>query len=151
MRIDSVDLVRFGHFTNRLIDLPLQTPDYCVIYGDNEAGKSTLLRGISALFFGVPARTVDAHSCKTSELRIGATISDGGKVFSFRRRKGTTGTLLTPDEGQLSEANLAGFLRELDRDRFEQFFGASVKEARNSCAARETLAALFSRRPACWI
>ena len=130
MRIDSVDLVRFGHFTNRLIDLPLQTPDYCVIYGDNEAGKSTLLRGISALFFGVPARTVDAHSCKTSELRIGATISDGGKVFSFRRRKGTTGTVLTPNEGQLSEANLAGFLRELDRDRFEQFFGLTHQRLR---------------------
>jgi uncharacterized protein YhaN len=79
MRIDSVDLIRFGHFANRLIDLPLRTPDYYVIYGDNEAGKSTLLRGISALFFGVPARTVDAHSCKTSELRIGATISGAAR------------------------------------------------------------------------
>lgn len=51
-------------------------------------------------------------------------------MLSFRRCKGTTGTLLTQDEGQLSEANLAGFLRELDRDRFEQFFGLTHQRLR---------------------
>ena len=130
MRIDCIDLLRFGHFTGRRIDLPLLTPDYYVIYGDNEAGKSTLLRGISSLFFGVPARTVDAHSCKTSELRIGATISDGAKSVTFRRRKGTSGTLLNVDEGQLPESTVTDFLRELDRDRFEQFFGLTHQRLR---------------------
>jgi len=123
VRLDRIDLLRYGHFANRSIDLPVTTPDYYVIYGDNEAGKSTLLRGISSLFFGVPARTVDVHSCKTSELRIGATISDGEKRFSFRRRKGTSGTLLNLDDGQLPESLVTDFLRELDRERFEQFFG----------------------------
>lgn len=130
MRIDRIDLLRFGHFTSRCIDLPPIAPDFYVIYGDNEAGKSTLLRGISSLFFGVPTRTVDAHSCKTSELRIGATISDGEKSVSFRRRKGTSGTLLNLDEGQLPESLVAGFLRELDRDRFEEFFGLTHQRLR---------------------
>jgi uncharacterized protein YhaN len=130
MRLDRIDLLRYGHFANRLIDLPVATPDYYVIYGDNEAGKSTLLRGISSLFFGVPARTVDVHSCKTSELRIGATISDGEKTFSFRRRKGTSGTLLNLDDGQLPEGLVTGFLRELDRERFEQFFGLTHQRLR---------------------
>ena len=123
MRIDCLDLIRFGHFVNRKIEFPPTKPDYYVIYGDNEAGKSTLLRGISALLFGVPARTPDVHSCKSSELRIGATISDCQKTFSFRRRKGTSGTLLTPDEAQIEDNALGPFLRELDRERFEQFFG----------------------------
>ena len=130
MRLDRIDLLRYGHFANRSIDLPVTTPDYYVIYGDNEAGKSTLLRGISSLFFGVPARTVDVHSCKTSELRIGATISDGEKTFSFRRRKGTSGTLLNLDDGQLPESLVTGFLRELDRERFEQFFGLTHQRLR---------------------
>ena len=55
MRIDCIDLIRFGHFANREIEFPLQESRLYVIYGDNEAGKSTLLRGISALFFGVPS------------------------------------------------------------------------------------------------
>jgi len=130
VRLDRIDLLRYGHFANRSIDLPVTTPDYYVIYGDNEAGKSTLLRGISSLFFGVPARTVDVHSCKTSELRIGATISDGEKTFSFRRRKGTSGTLLNLDDGQLPESLVTGFLRELDRERFEQFFGLTHQRLR---------------------
>jgi len=123
VRIDCLDLIRFGHFVNRKIEFPATKPDYYVIYGDNEAGKSTLLRGISALLFGVPTRTPDVHSCKSSELRIGATISDCQKTFSFRRRKGTSGTLLTPDEAQIEDNALGPFLRELDRERFEQFFG----------------------------
>jgi len=130
LRLDRIDLLRYGHFANRSINFPLTTPDYYVIYGDNEAGKSTLLRGISSLFFGVPARTVDVHSCKTSELRIGATISEGEKRFSFRRRKGTSGTLLNPDDGQLPESLITGFLRELDRERFEQFFGLTHQRLR---------------------
>ncbi|MGD1097287.1 MAG: AAA family ATPase, partial [Bryobacteraceae bacterium] len=130
MRLDRIELLRYGHFSNRFIDLPIVAPDYYIIYGDNEAGKSTLLRGISSLFFGVPARTVDVHSCKTSELRIGATLSESEKKFSFRRRKGTTGTLLNIDDGQIPEGLLAAFLRELDRERFEQFFGLNHQRLR---------------------
>jgi uncharacterized protein YhaN len=130
VRLDRLDLLRYGHFANRFIDLPVTTPDYFVIYGDNEAGKSTLLRGISSLLFGVPGRTVDAHSCKASELRIGATISDGEKTLAFRRRKGTSGTLLNLDDGQLPESQVSSFLRELDRERFEQFFGLNHQRLR---------------------
>jgi uncharacterized protein YhaN len=130
VRIDRIELLRFGHFANRVIDFPVTTPDYYVIYGDNEAGKSTLLRGISSLFFGVPSRTVDVHSCKASELRIGATISEGAKRFSFRRRKGTSGTLLNLDDGQIPESAVNSFLRELDRERFEQFFGLTHQRLR---------------------
>ena len=49
MRLDRIDLLRYGHFANRSIDLPVTTPDYYVIYGDNEAGKSTLLRCLTGL------------------------------------------------------------------------------------------------------
>src|SRR5436190_8615863 len=123
MRIDSLNLLRYGHFSNREIAFPAMNPDFYVIYGDNEAGKSTLLRGISALFFGVPTRTPDVHSCKGPELRIEGTISNAAERFSFRRRKGVSGTLLTVDEAQIADSTLEPFLRELDRERFEQFFG----------------------------
>jgi uncharacterized protein YhaN len=130
VRIDRIDLIRFGHFANHVIELPPTKPDYYLIYGDNEVGKSTLLRGISALFFGVPGRTPDVHSCKASELRIGATISDHEKSLSFRRRKGTSGTVLNADDAQIQDATLSPFLQELDRERFEQFFGLNHQRLR---------------------
>lgn len=123
MRINRIDLIRYGHFFHRVIDITPRQPDFVVLYGDNEAGKSTLLRGISALFFGVPPRTPDVHSCKGPELRIGATISSPTLRLSFRRRKGTAGTLLSEDETQMPENRLSQFLHGLDRARFEQFFG----------------------------
>src|SRR5437764_116591 len=122
MRIDAIDLIRYGHFAGRSIELSARKPDFSVIYGDNEAGKSTLLRAISAMFFGVPVKTPDVHSCKGSELRVGATISQGHESLSFRRRKGTSATLLDIHEAQMAESALAAFLPELDRERFEQFF-----------------------------
>ena len=130
VRIDSIDLVRFGHFAHREIEFSLRSPDYHVVFGHNEAGKSTLLRGISALFFGVPSRTPDTHSCKGSELRIGASISNSQGSLSFRRRKGTTGTLLSLNETQIHEGALGAFLQELDRDRFEQLFGLNHQRLR---------------------
>jgi len=130
MRIERLDLIRYGHFTGGAIDLPARQPDYTVVYGDNEAGKSTLLRGISALFFGVPPKTPDVHSCKGTELRIGATISNGSAKFSFRRRKGSSGTLLSLDETRIDESVLVPFLRELDRQRFDQFFGLDHQSLR---------------------
>jgi uncharacterized protein YhaN len=130
VRFDSLDLIRFGHFCGQKIEFPARQPDYYVVYGDNEAGKTTLLRGISDLLFGVPVNTPDVHSCKGHELRIGATISQGKDRFSFRRRKGTAGTLLNLNDGQIADDALSRFLRELDRQRFEQLFGLDHQRLR---------------------
>ena len=115
----------------------------------------TLLRGISALFFGVPVRTPDVHSCKGSELRIGATISEGEKKLSFRRRKGSSGTVLNMEEVQIQDSVLVPFLRELDCERFEQFFGLDHDRLREGgeelLRGQGMLAARSSRRLVCWM
>src|SRR5262249_34259875 len=52
------------------------------------------------------------------------------RSFSFRRRKGTVGTLLNQDETQIQDGILSAFLRELDRERFDQFFGLNHERLR---------------------
>jgi uncharacterized protein YhaN len=130
VRFETLDLIRFGHFCDYKIDFPPRQPDYYLLYGDNEAGKTTLLRAISDSLFGVPVNTPDVHSCKGNELRIGATIFHANERFSFRRRKGSTGTLLNLNDGQIADEALLRFLPELDRKRFEQLFGLDHQRLR---------------------
>ncbi len=54
MRIARLDLARYGRFTDRTIDFgdrPESGPDLHIVYGLNEAGKSTTASAILDLLF----------------------------------------------------------------------------------------------------
>lgn len=123
MRFKYLDLKSFGCFTEYKVDF---APDrtFHLIYGPNEAGKSTFLRAITDVLYGIPERTADAYLHSTRKLRIGAgLIHSDGRELSFVRRKGRTRTLLDPDGAPLDEAVLAPFLAGLDRETFQLMFG----------------------------
>ena len=50
-------LMAFGPFTDRVLDLSVGDHGLNVIFGRNEAGKSSALRALHALFSGIPAQT----------------------------------------------------------------------------------------------
>ena len=52
MRLRRLDLIRYGHFTDKSIDLPAAEVDFHIVYGPNEAGKSTALSAIEDLLKG---------------------------------------------------------------------------------------------------
>ncbi|MGY4501164.1 uncharacterized protein YhaN [Bradyrhizobium sp. GM24.11] len=54
MRIRRLGLLRYGHFTDTDFQLPAAQRDFHVVYGPNEAGKSTALSAIEDLLFGIP-------------------------------------------------------------------------------------------------
>ncbi|MCP4605365.1 MAG: AAA family ATPase, partial [Proteobacteria bacterium] len=95
MRIDRLDLIAYGPFTDKSLNLSDGDSGLHLIYGDNEAGKSTSLRALIAWLFGIPARTNDNYLHSNPQLRIGGKLrlSDGNEL-DFVRRKGTKGTLL---------------------------------------------------------
>ena len=79
IRIARLDLERWGHFEGR--SLRFGAPGQLhVVYGDNEAGKSTTRRAITALLFGVPERTTDTYGRKGGDLRIGAALELDGTL-----------------------------------------------------------------------
>lgn len=96
MRIRRLDLTRFGHFTDRSIDLPEGMPDFHIIYGPNEAGKSTTLTAIDNFLFGIPGRTPHNFLHDYKDMRVGAVLETDGKTLEAVRRKGTKDTLITP-------------------------------------------------------
>lgn len=122
MRLDRLILRAFGPFTDD--DLIFQ-PDknFHLLYGLNEAGKSTALRAIVDFLYGIPTRTSDAFLHDNKALRIEGTLSrSDGKALHFVRRKGNKNTVLGVD-GQPLPDDIAGeFLSGLPRDHFMNMF-----------------------------
>ena len=74
MRLRELALLKYGVFADHVFDFGDGKVDLHLIVGPNEAGKSTLLSGISDLLFGIPERTAYGFRHGMSELAIGATL-----------------------------------------------------------------------------
>ena len=59
MRLKLLELKAFGPFTDELLEFNSQKPGLHIIFGPNEAGKSSSLRGLKALLYGFQNRTPD--------------------------------------------------------------------------------------------
>ncbi|MFC1552555.1 AAA family ATPase [Candidatus Latescibacterota bacterium] len=124
MRIQKIYLDAFGLFTDCVKDLSGGNEGLHIIYGPNEAGKSTALRAITQLFFGIPSQPQDNFLHPNNSLRIGASISDGSLSLEFNRRKGNKKTLLNRDNDDvLEDSELDTFLGGLDEVTFTTLFG----------------------------
>lgn len=124
MKIIELRLSAFGPFTNRVLDLSAGDQGLHVIFGPNEAGKSSALRAIYALLYGIPAQTADAYLHPYDKLRLGGRLRlSSGAEISFVRRKGNKGTLLGPDNQRLDDHVLRPFLAGETAEHFDMFWG----------------------------
>jgi uncharacterized protein YhaN len=124
MRIDRLELRAFGPFRDQAIDLSKGKEGLHILYGDNEAGKSSTLRALTAALFGIPKSTNDAFAIPRKDLRIGATLRAGKKQISYTwRRKDKNALWDAADEAHLSGDALAPFLGSLTKEHFRHFFG----------------------------
>ena len=126
MRIAQLSLLAFGPF--RGLELDLSAPGVHVVFGRNEAGKSTTLRAITGLLYGIGANTPDAHVHKPSELRVGGVLvgDDGSRVRIVRRKgvsKGAPNTLLDERGESLDEAVVQRLLHGVSEETFRHAFG----------------------------
>ena len=74
MKLLRLDLTAYGVFTNRSIVLD-PSKSFHLIYGLNEAGKSTALHAVHDLFFGIPGQTSYNFRHDYKQLRIGGCIN----------------------------------------------------------------------------
>jgi uncharacterized protein YhaN len=126
MRIDRLDLIAYGPFTDTSLNLSDGALGMHLIYGDNEAGKSTSLRALIAWLFGIPVRTNDNYIHANPQLRIGGKLRlSDGKEMEFVRRKGKKGTLLEPEtDDTLDDSVLSPFLPGgIDESLFVKLYG----------------------------
>lgn len=132
MRIARLDLLRYGHFTDQALELPLGQPDMHIVFGRNEAGKSTALSALEDLLFGIPGQTPLNFLHDYSKLRIGAALERDGERLVVRRRKGNRDTLLDASDRPLASGQdtLVLFLAGADRGFFERMFSLDHERLR---------------------
>jgi uncharacterized protein YhaN len=124
MKLQRLHLKAFGAFTDRSLDLSGGKEGLHLIHGPNEAGKSTTLRAITQLLYGIETQTSDAFLHPMKGLRIGATLANEKQSITLYRRKGNKATLLAEDEKTaLPDDALAPYIGGVDVDAFRNLFG----------------------------
>lgn len=136
MKIARLLLHAFGPFTDTELDFAGNgahpAANLHLIYGPNEAGKSSALRAMLDLRFGIPLRSPDDFKHPSNQLRIaGVFVDDQDAEIGLTRRKGRGDTLSRfdtatgqpanpPEAGRKLENALTG---GLERKDFEAMFG----------------------------
>ncbi|MEJ1935057.1 AAA family ATPase, partial [Nostoc sp. NIES-2111] len=131
MRILSLGLERFGPFTGRTLAF---RPDarLHVVYGRNEAGKSSSLAAVTDLLFGIERSTAWDFQHAGKDLLLQATVVDrAGTTLTFQRRKNRP-VLSAPDGAALPDDALAPYLGGVTRDVFRRAFGLDSEALRRS-------------------
>ena len=127
MRLARLDLLRYGRFTDASIELPRAERDIHIVFGPNEAGKTTSLTAIEDMLFGIPERSPYNFLHSYDAMRVGAVVENGGECFEFQRRKTRRDMILGPAGDSLpgDERLLAPFLGGADRVYFDRMFNLS--------------------------
>lgn len=98
MKLRRLHLKAFGPFTDRVLDFGRAGQGLVLVHGPNEAGKSSTLRAVSDLRFGIPLHSKDNFIHAHPDMRVGGEFVDRqGKEYSLIRRKGRGATLFFAD------------------------------------------------------
>lgn len=141
MKLLRLDLPAFGPFTDVSLDLSAGNHGLHMVYGPNEAGKTSALRAMRSLFFGIDHKTSESFLHRdSSKLRLGAKLGHSdGSVLEFVRLKKTKHSLREQDgTTPLDSALWDRFLGGVDQNSFSQRFGIDHEElVRGGCEVLE--------------
>lgn len=134
MHITDLHIERFGAW--RDLTLPLGGPGLNVLYGPNEAGKSTLMRFVKAVLYGgVPPRA----EADPPAVRDGRIVASGslrllrdGKPYTIRRQLTADGgghvQVVGPNDDPLPVDTLDGLLAGTSETVFDRVFAVDLYE-----------------------
>ena len=130
MRLARLDLTRYGKFTDAQLDFgtkPVGTPDLHVVYGPNEAGKSTAFAAYLDLLYGIETRSPYNFQHAYSTMQIGGALELGGKLHDLRRLKRPQNSLLDSQDQPISEGLILRELGGIDREAYRNMFSLDDK------------------------
>ncbi len=125
MRLDRLGLVRYGRFTGRTLDFgerPASGPDLHIVYGRNEAGKSTTLAAWLDLLYGIGMQSPYGFLHPYATMRIEAVLELEGRSRHFARIKRPQNSLFDAAEQPLPDAAILSELGGIGRDAYRTMF-----------------------------
>lgn len=129
MRLKRLDLKAFGPFTNQSLEFDLKEPGLYIIFGLNEAGKSSALRGLKSLLYGFDQTTPDNFLHSYGKLLVSGCLENSAREeLCFQRRKKRINDIIDMDGNPLDSTVLNSFLLGLDSELFESIYGIDHNE-----------------------
>ncbi|QRM54997.1 AAA family ATPase [Sinorhizobium sp. BG8] len=125
MRINRLDLVRYGKFTDRSLVFPEPQPggsDIHIVHGPNEAGKSTLFSAYLDLLFGIELKSTYGFLHGYPALRIGGDFTFAGNRQEVYRLKRNQASLVGADDRSLPDTLFSPVLGGIDRHAYQMMF-----------------------------
>ena len=124
MRLRRLDLIRYGMFTDEVIDFGDEKAGRCdlhIIYGPNETGKTTAVSAYLDLIYGIKSgRYAFLHP--ESTMQIGGILELGGQLHEFIRVKSASSSLLDARGQPLPESAIRAELGAVERDGYCSMF-----------------------------
>lgn len=130
MRLRKLDLTRYGKFTDHSLDFGAAvagSPDLHVVYGLNEAGKSTAFAAYLDFLFGIEERSRFNFLHPYPAMQIGASVEFDGTEHKLFRVKQRTNSLLDEHGQPVNDAVLSAPLAGLSRDAYRTMFSLDEK------------------------
>lgn len=125
MRLRRLDLARYGKFTDRVIDFGERIagePDLHIVYGPNEAGKSTAFAGFLDLLFGMELQSRYGFLHPYETMRVGGCLELSGGRRELVRIKKPQPTLRDKANDPVPDSLILGELGGLDRNAYRTMF-----------------------------
>ncbi|MFT4132143.1 AAA family ATPase [Labrys sp. (in: a-proteobacteria)] len=139
MKLTRLDLDRYGPFTGTHLDFRPDA-DLHIVYGPNEAGKSSALSAITDLLYGFEPRSPANFRHRYEDLKVGAELQQAdGSALRFWRRKRLKHSLTDAEDTPLDDGLLEPLLSGISREVFLAAFGLDQAGLREG--ARQMLAA----------
>ncbi|MEA1946257.1 MAG: AAA family ATPase, partial [Thermodesulfobacteriota bacterium] len=127
MKINAFKLLAYGPFTDKVLDFSSNDFGLHVVFGLNEAGKSTALRALIGLFYGFGHIVEDDWLHDYNKLAVGASLNFlDGEVLNLSRYKRRKNDLINDNTGEpFEQTKLDLHLGKMGRENFEHAFGIS--------------------------
>lgn len=134
MRLEKLQVSGFGHLHG--VDVEMHSP-MTVLYGPNEAGKSTLLGFVRAMLFGIPNRASGTLRYEPTHGSIHGgmltVLGEHGARWSIERYAGhAEGKALSGTRGdrlRITKSDVEGRFRELTQEEMQrELLGGMSKE-----------------------
>ena len=129
MKLRQLHINSFGHFAD--CDIPLPSDGLQLIYGPNEAGKTTLLEFLRGWLFDFPVRTPYDFKSGADIAGVGTLILSDGRSVELRRRKGNKNKVTIKIDGRDTDLDEVGFQRLIghaNQSLFESVFSFGLDQ-----------------------